>query len=128
MVRKSQKHRKVKRGGSGSGGNWNSATTYNSYVNGSGDSQYDRVFSTSGPYANVQGGILIGAQGQNSQLPGTPSNLALIQSAGGRKTRSRRGGFFGHILNQAIVPVVLLGLQQNYGRKKHGGTHKRRHH
>ena len=127
MVHK--RHSKHKKGGSS---NWNSASSYNSYVNGTENAQYDRVFSTSGPYANVQGGVLIGAQGQNSVLQGTPSaqNLSLVQSAGKKgKSRSRRGGLWGQVINQAVVPFGLLAMQQTYRKKKQGGkrTHKKRH-
>lgn len=45
-----------------------------------------------------------------------------------RSRRSRRGGFLGALLNQAIVPFSLLGMQQSYRRKhRGGGTKKRRH-
>lgn len=48
------------------------------------------------------------------------------------KRKSRRGGFLGSLINNAIVPFSILGLQQTY-RKKKGGKHKathkkRRHH
>jgi hypothetical protein len=110
----------------GGNGNYTSATTYGSYVNGSGDSQFNRVFDQGGADAGRQTNVLIGAQGQWAQQPHGPSpqNLSLIQSAGGRK---KRGGLWGEVINQAVVPFTLLGLQQNYGRKKHGGkTCKRR--
>jgi len=44
-----------------------------------------------------------------------------------RSKRSRRGGFLGGIINQAIVPFSILGLQQSYRRRKHGGTKKRKY-
>jgi hypothetical protein len=44
-----------------------------------------------------------------------------------RSRKSRRGGFLGAMLNQAIVPFNLLGMQQTYRRKHRGGTKKRRH-
>ena len=119
---------KVKRGG----GNYSSASTYGSYVAGSGNEQYDRVFSQSGADAGRQSNILTGAQGQNMMQPGNPSaqNLSLIQSAGrrrSRRSRSRKGGLWGEVLNQAIVPFTILGLQQSYKRKKHGGKKTRKH-
>lgn len=40
--------------------------------------------------------------------------------------KSRRGGFLGSLINQAIVPFSILGLQQTY-RKKRGGKHTRKH-
>ena len=112
------------------GGSYTSGSTYGSYVNGSGDSQFARTFDTTGPYAARAGAEYVGAQGQNSQQFGSPSaqNLSLIQSAGKRR-RSRRGGFLelGGIINQAIVPFSILGMQQTYRKKSHGGRRTRRH-
>jgi len=129
--RRHRHRRGVKRGGSG---NYTSASTYGMYVNGSGDSQFARTFDQTGQYANRFGSDYVGAQGQWATQPHTPTNqdLSLIQSAGKRtrRTRRRRGGLLGQVINQAIVPFGLLGLQQTYRRKhRHGGkrTHKRRH-
>ena len=48
---------------------------------------------------------------------------------GGRtRRRGRKGGFLGEVVNQAIVPVAILGLQQNYRRKKGGKTRRHRKH
>jgi hypothetical protein len=44
-----------------------------------------------------------------------------------RKTRSRRGGFLGSLINNAIVPFSILGLQQTYRKHKRGGKHTRKH-
>ena len=60
-----------------------------------------------------------------SQMP-TNQSLALIQSAGGRHRKGRkgkrtkkRGGFLmGEVINQAVVPFGLLALQNRYGRRK----------
>lgn len=41
-----------------------------------------------------------------------------------RKTKSRRGGFLGSLINQAIVPFGILGLQQTY--RKKGGKYTRK--
>ena len=43
------------------------------------------------------------------------------------KTKSRRGGFLGTLINQAIVPFSILGMQQSYRRKKNGGKKTRKH-
>ena len=110
------------------GGSYTSASTYGSYVNGSGDSQFARTFDIAGPYGNRVGSEYVGAQGQNAQQPATPSGgqLTLVQSAGKRRRKSRRGGFFGEVINQAVVPFGLLGLQQTYRRKRHGGKKTKR--
>ncbi len=116
--------RKHKKGGS----SYSSAATYSEYVNGTQDAQYARVFSQSGPYGNIPGNISIGAQGQNSQIPSSPNaqQLALIQKAGKKSRRRKRGGVWGSIINQAIVPFSLLGLQQSYSGKKHDNLNTRR--
>jgi hypothetical protein len=116
------KMRGVKRGG----GNYSSASTYGGYVNGSGNSQFSRTFDSSGQYANRLGNQYVGAQGQWSKQASIPTeqNMALIQSAGSRR---RRGGLFGEVINQAVVPFGLLALQQSYKKKKHGGKYTRKH-
>jgi hypothetical protein len=112
------------------GGSYTSGSTYGSYVNGTGNEQFARTFDSTGPYAARAGSEYVGAQGQNAQQFGSPSaqNLSLIQSAGKRR-KSRRGGFLelGGIINQAIVPFSILGMQQSYRKKSYGGRRTRRH-
>jgi hypothetical protein len=98
------------------------------YVNGTGGSQFERTFGQSGEFANRIGSEYVGAQGQGAHQPSVPSeaNLSLIQSAGRRRRRrtgrrSRRGGFYGSVLSQAIVPGTILAMQQSLG---HKGTTK----
>jgi hypothetical protein len=113
------------------GGSYTSASTYGSYVSGTGNEQFNRTFDIAGPYGSRVGSEYVGAQGQNSQQFGTPSaqNLSLIQSAGKRRRRSKRGGFLGlgGVINQAIVPFSILGMQQTYRKKSHGGRRSRKH-
>ena len=78
-------------------------------------SQFDRVFGNGG-----NSNIITGVQGQNAGIPAT-----LAQKAGGK--RSKKGGYWGQIINQAVVPFGILGLQQTYRNKKHGGGKTRRH-
>jgi hypothetical protein len=121
------------RGGNGPSP-YSSASSYSSYVNGSENTQYDRVFSQSGSYASVPGNTSIGAQGQNANMVGTPNSnsLSLIQSAGSRHrrgrrhTKKRRGGFLGQVVNQAIVPFGILGMQQSYRRNRSQASKSRR--
>lgn len=110
------------------GGSYTSASTYGAYVNGTPDSQFSRTFDATGPYASRAGSEYVGAQGQWSQQQNVPTaqNLSLIQSAG-RRRKNRRGGFFGEVINQAIVPLGLLGLQQTYRKKRYGGKKSRKH-
>ena len=52
-----------------------------------------------------------------------------MQHGGKRKGKSKRGGFWGQVINQAIVPFGILGMQQTYNKRKHhnnGKTHRRR--
>ena len=122
--RHSRKYRKS------GGGSYGSASSYNVAVNGDGNAQYDRTFSQSGAYGSVSGNTIIGAQGQNANVVGTPKDLTLIQSAGSRRRRHRsnkthkshtkkaRGGFIGPLVNDAIVPFGLMAMQQNYNKNK----------
>jgi hypothetical protein len=119
---RSRRHRHMK----GGSGNYSDGASYGMYVNGTGGSQWARTMDQSGPYGNVPGNVIIGAQGQNvtpsSQMP-SQNNLALVQKAGRRR---RRGGFLGEVINQAIVPFSILGMQQTYRRKKGGKRYTRK--
>ena len=121
--RRSRSHRRRR---SQRGGSYTSASTYGSYVNGTGDQQFSRTFDQSGPYGARMGTEYVGAQGQWGNQPNMPSaqNLSLIQSAGSRR---KRGGLFGEVLSQAIVPAAILGMQQTYRKKRTGGRRTRRY-
>jgi hypothetical protein len=119
--RTSRKHRmtrKHKRGGAGAPdpSSYSSAATYGMAVNGTTNSQFERVFSQTGPDAAFPSNQSVGVQGQNVGY--SPSNA---QKGGSRK---KKGGFWGQILNQALVPFTLLGMQQTYRRKRQSGTKK----
>ena len=120
-------HRHRSRGRRMRGGSYSSASTYGTYVNGDAGAQYNRVFDQAGAYGQLPGNVIIGAQGQNvtpmSQVPNA-SQLALVQKAGRR--RSRKGGFLGEVVSQAIVPFSILGMQQTYRRKRGGSRRTRR--
>ena len=58
-------------------------------------------------------------------------SMSQSQSKSRAKGRGRSqgiGGYWAAVLEQAIVPLTLLGIQQTYGRKRHlkGRTFKRR--
>ena len=122
MTRRNRKHSRKHRNSRKrrmTGGNSTSATTYAANVVGGLNSQFARTFDQSGAYGNIQGARIIGTSGQNtptaSQMP-SASQMRLIQSAGNK--RKKRGGFVGQVINQAIVPFGLLGMQQMYDRKR----------
>jgi hypothetical protein len=107
---------------------YSSAASYGSYVNGSGDSQWDRVFTGTG--ANPNGNEIVGAQGQNSMIPPSVASSGILQQGGRRrhkkmamtmggkhKSRSKRGGYWAQVINQALVPFGLWGLQNQYGKR-----------
>ena len=90
---------------------------------GDGNTQWNNVFTGSGPspFGN-----------EIRPLDGNVNVQANIQ-AGGRRRRGtrkgKRGGFFGNVVSQAIVPFGLLALQNKYSRRlkhKRGGTRKHR--
>jgi len=127
----SKHHRSTKRRHyRGGAGGYSSAATYQLAVNGSEQQQYDRVFDKAGPYGNITGNTIIGAQGQNATFTGTPtqSQLSLIQSAGKKRHKKRmRGGVWGQVLSQAVVPATLVGLNQMYGKKTMKHRRRRRY-
>jgi hypothetical protein len=123
VSKKSRRHRRSKKGGypAANPASYNSATSYGMAVNGTGDNQYNRVFSTTGPDSQYPSNQSVGVQGQN--LGYSPSVSS--QKAGNR--RRKRGGFWGQIVNQALVPFGVLGMQQTYKKKSYGGSKSRKH-
>ena len=109
--------RRHKRGGAGaaSPAAYSDAQSYMLATVGSGDQQYNNVFESSQNSTNSN--AIGGLQGQK---------------AGKRRSRAgskkRRGGLWGTIINQAVVPFSILGMQQTYGRKKRGGRKSHRRH
>lgn len=70
---------------------------------------------------------------QNNGLPNSANTLVDLKGnqLGGRHKKSRRqrkrGGYIGNVVNQAIVPLTLLGLQQRFKKRSNnsGKTKKR---
>lgn len=113
------------------GAAYSSGASYGGYVNGNLDSQLARTFDQAGPYGQVPGNVLIGAQGQNvippSQMP-SAAQLALAQSGGKRKRKAKKGGFIG-VLNQGLAPLSLVALNHMIGDKnKNPYRYSRRNH
>ena len=74
--------------------------------------------------------LVIGGKGRSmSQSQSQSQSLAKTRGRG-RGRSSGIGGYWAAVLEQAIVPLTLLGIQQTYGRKRHlkGRTFKRKRH
>ena len=108
--------RRKRRGGQSapSPGQYSSAAGYGFAVNGTGDQQYNRVFTG----ANLpNGNQIVGLQGQNTQIPASlPQNSGNMM--GGKKRRSKRGGYWGQVLSTALVPFGLWAAQNRYSKRK----------
>jgi hypothetical protein len=88
------------------GAPYSSASTYGTYINGSGNSQFNRVFDQTGQYAKIQGNAMIGAQGQRAG-----------KRSKSRRTRRKRGGnVLAAALATGLPPLTLLAMQQKYKR------------
>jgi hypothetical protein len=109
----SRRHsRRSHRGGTNapSPSSYSSAATYGLAINGSGNSQFNRVFDQNGPDGSSQSNTIIGLQGQRAG-----------------KRRGKRGGVWGEVINQAIVPFSLFAAQNTYRPKsRQGGRRTRR--
>jgi len=122
MARHSRRHRHRTRSRKMRGGGYTSASTYGEFVNGSGNSQWSRTMDQAGPYGQIPGNTIIGAQGQNipaaSQMP-TAGQLNLVQSAGARKKtmggdeRSIPNTIYARNRNPQGNPWGMLAQSQN---------------
>jgi hypothetical protein len=127
MVKHSRRHNK-KRGGNSFTSSYADAAGLQT----TGASNYAAATNASpgpSPSPIVKGGSSK-ARGK-SMSKGMGKSMSQSQSrAKGRGRSQGIGGFWGAVLEQAIVPLTLLGIQQTYGRKRHlkGRTFKRRHH
>lgn len=112
--------------------NYGSASNWMLSQVGNGDMQYDNVFKNPANMQNNSNAI-VGLQGQHAgssyakmRMGGqvTKSHPKGGRGRGRRRSRGRRGGCWGEVLKQAIVPLTLLGMQQKFGKrtqKKRGG-------
>ena len=96
-------------------------------VVGSGNSQFSRTLDQAGAYGQIPGNVIIGEQGQNVQPASImPTQAQLNLAQGGGRRRRKRGGFIGEVVNQAIVPFALVGMQNTFRRKKGGRSRRTR--
>ena len=94
--------KKNRRGGAGaaSPSSYSDAQSYERATVGTPNMQYNNVFG-------------MNARGHPNAIQGLQG-----QVAGRRRTRAKKGGVWGQVINQAIVPFGILGMQQSYGRRK----------
>lgn len=104
--------RKCKKGGE--------AQAYELKTFGDMNTQYDNVFKQ---VPGVSNNSVAGMSNALRTLSGKLVGGSRRKRCGG--TRKKHGGYWGQLINQAIVPLGLLGFQQTYGRKKRGGKTKK---
>jgi hypothetical protein len=93
------------KGGAADPSSYSDAQSYMRATVGSPNTQYNNVFSNSA----------VGHPASISTLDG--------QKAGrGRTRRQKKGGLWGNVINQAVVPFGILAMQQTYGRKRNSIT------
>jgi hypothetical protein len=70
----------------------------------------------------------------NSQTSNVIQPIAHAAQTGGKRKsrasragRTRKGGYWGAVLEQAIVPLTLLGLQQKFAGRSRSNKSQRRH-
>ena len=90
------------------------------YTNlGSGWQQFMNTFSTTGHAGNTP---------SNDIVQNNPQKGGKRHRMHKRHGRSKKGGYWGAVLEQAAVPLALLGMQQAYGKRhtrRNGMSHKR---
>lgn len=100
---------KNRRGGSLN--NYSSAASYGMSVLGDTQTQTNNTF---------------GQKTDSNSIIGTSGQKAGSRKKGSRK--SRKGGFWGNVLNNAVVPFGILAMQQSYKRNKKAGRKTKRRH
>ena len=117
-------------GGSAPGStvNYGGASNYALNTVGSGDQQYNAVFSQAQSSGSGWENSSNAIRGTAGQIGGKKSKKCWkggkCGMKGGKSKRSRgrkhskRGGNISYIMNQALAPLGILGLQQMYGRRR----------
>jgi hypothetical protein len=69
---------------------------------------------------SLQSGENLGTIQSNAIVPVNNINAEDSQVAqnGGRRRRNKKGGNWGAVVEQAAVPLALLGMQQMYGKNR----------
>lgn len=79
--------------------------------------------------------VMMGSQTSNVIQPISQHVALPVPQSGGRRSvhrrrngkgRTKKGGYWGAVLEQAIVPLTLLGLQQKFPGRRHNNRTQRR--
>jgi hypothetical protein len=97
---------------------YSDAQSYVRSVVGTPNMQYNNVF---GVNAKGHPNTIHSLSGQ---MLGGKQRKSLRKSL--KKSLKKRGGMWGQVINQAIVPFGLLGMQQSYRRKNSNRSNTRR--
>ena len=136
--RRGRKQRKMR-------GGYSSAATYEMATVGDQNQQYDNVFVRGSQFgaavqnlAGTQPSVVAGAfpsaanlnliqsagsrrrkrRGGATSSSGNPSDPDLLNGGKRRSRRAKRGGYWGNVISQALVPFTLLFAQNRYGTRK----------
>ena len=94
--------------------------------------QYENTFGNSG--TSQQGNLLPTLPNAPAVVQGTFAQSSISPNAAnvmkGGKRRSKRGGYWAQVLNQALVPFGLIGLQQQFSKRmrSRGSNNKTKKH
>lgn len=101
---------------------YSSGSTFVKASVGNGDQQFNNVFeSAKNMFASNR---IVGLQGQNMTQKAGGKRSSGKRSRGKRShgkrshSKSKRGGYWAQVVNQAVVPFSLWGMQHNYKKKR----------
>lgn len=113
--RRHKTHRRGRRGGAGA------ADWIISNFGGTTEGQFMNTFGNGGPQTTSSAQIptVVGAPavGPNNIPQGTINPNSLVPQFGGKRRRAKKGGYWAQVLETALVPFGLLGLQNAYGKR-----------
>jgi len=114
----------VKKGGKRSRRGGDGAADWTLKNFGTGNQQWQNTFSNGD---SQQGNLIATLPGAPAVLPNNLPQSSIAANAAsvmkGGKKRTKRGGYWAHVLNQALVPFGLVGLQHKYS--KHVRSHNK---
>jgi len=93
-------------------GGYSDGASYVSEMVGSGDQQFKNVFGNS----NSQSNTIVQMSSQRAGRKPKHTN-----------NKTKKGGYWSHVINQAIVPFSLWGMQYKYKNKRGDARTKRKY-